>query len=75
MLCIVYPYSWAKDVPNVVCSIHGSYKFKIDMKVRIDFMYYTHYVLINRVLLSMFVKNHCLKSHRCMYINTRGKKG
>ena len=31
-------------------------------------MYYTYYILISRVLLSTFAKNHCLKSHQCPLI-------
>ena len=47
---------------------HRSYKFKIDMKVSLNFMYYMYYVLISRVFLSMFVKNHCLQSLQCTLI-------
>ena len=35
------------------------------MKLSINFIYYMYYVLISRVLLSTFVKKHCLKSHQC----------
>ena len=49
-------------------SQHRSYKFKINMKVSINFMYYMYYVLISCILLSTFVKNHCLKSHQCTLI-------
>ena len=38
------------------------------MKVSINFMYYMYYALISRVLLSTFIKNHCLKFYQCTLI-------
>ena len=55
------------QLKNVMKVYHRSY-IRIDMKESINFMYYTYYVLISRVLLSTFEKKHCLKSHQCTLI-------